>query len=264
MKQFEVPFNFDYDFLPRLSRKRELFPAIKCIYLPAYPDDAMSTRKDIFERETFPKSYEEYVARVKGLMALGLPLDVLMQQNATMEGMEKYYDLGFRMFIINDDDLAKRSKERWPDIYVSLSITRTPTLELIQSTDFSMYDDIILFFSFCRKLDDLEALPKEYKYVLMCNNDCYYLCPWHNKHWFPKDQAEVEQCLKNCSLYTATFENRSRIWPQDLRYFDPYVDSYKLVDRLWTTDEILHDLEFYASRNEGADPSPEEIYRQDH
>ena len=118
-KQYEVPYNFSYDFVPKLSRRRELFPYIRCIYLPAWREDATSTRKDIEKREEYPKSYDEYVLRLKCLQQLGLPLCVLMQRNATLDALERYYDLGIRMFTISDDSLAIASKSRHPDISVT-------------------------------------------------------------------------------------------------------------------------------------------------
>ena len=166
-KQYEVPYNFSYDFVPKLSRRRELFPYIRCIYLPAWREDATSPRKDIEKREEYPKSYDEYVLRLKCLQQLGLPLCVLMQRNATLDALERYYDLGIRMFTISDDSLAIASKSRHPDISVTLSITSALTKSDIKSRDLSMYDHIVLFFWFSRHLDTVKTLPKKYRYILI-------------------------------------------------------------------------------------------------
>ena len=122
-KQYELPYNFSYDFIPKLSRKRELFSYIRCIYLPAWKEDAVSTRQDIETREEYPKTYEEYVLRLKCLQQLGLPLCVLMQRAATLDALEKYYNLGIRIFTISEDALAVAAKSRHPEISVTLSIT---------------------------------------------------------------------------------------------------------------------------------------------
>jgi hypothetical protein len=160
-KQYELPYNFSYDYIPKLSRKRELFSYIRCIYLPAWKEDAISTRQDIETREEYPKTYEEYVLRLKCLQQLGLPLCVLMQRDATLDALEKYYNLGIRIFTISEDALAIAAKSRHPEISVTLSITSALTVADIQSRDFSMYDHIVLFYWFSRHLDVVKESAKE-------------------------------------------------------------------------------------------------------
>ena len=129
-------------------------------------------------------TYDEYVLRLKCLQQLGLPLCVLMQRNAPLDALERYYDLGIRMFTISDDSLAIASKSRHPDISVTLSITSALTESDIKSRDLSMYDHIVLFFWFSRHLDTVKTLPKKYRYILIPNTDCYWNCRWHDAHWF--------------------------------------------------------------------------------
>ena len=85
MKQYELPYNFAYDYVGKLARNRELFPYISCIYLPAYVEDAITTRRDIPLRDEYPKSYDEYLIRLKELMPQGLHLCILIHMNASMK-----------------------------------------------------------------------------------------------------------------------------------------------------------------------------------
>ena len=67
---------------------------------------------------------------------------------------------------MNDDNLALMAKDKYADIRCILSITRILSLEDIQNNDYSMYDEIVLFFNFCRQVQLLKELPTKYKYVL--------------------------------------------------------------------------------------------------
>lgn len=262
-KQYEVPYNFSYDFVPKLSRKRELFSYIRCIYLPAYREDATSTRQDIETREEYPKSYDEYVLRLKCLQKLGLPICVLMQRNASLDVLEKYYDLGIRIFTITDDALAIAAKSRHPDISVTLSITSALTENNIKTRDLSMYDHIVLFYWFSRHLDALKDLPEKYRYILIPNTDCYWNCKWHDAHWFAASREAETAATSLCRKCIHDMRDTSYIEPENLSHFDPYIDSYKLVDRLNTTDQILTDLERYAFRNAGAQKREEAYFNVD-
>jgi hypothetical protein len=55
----------------------------------------------------------------------------------------------------------------------------------------------------------------------------------------------------------------SYIEPENLSYFDPYIDCYKLVDRLNPTSQIITDLERYASGNIGAQKREEAYFNVD-
>lgn len=267
MKMYEVPYNFDRDFFEKISADLDPLRFVECFYIPAWHEDCQCTRQDVTFRDTYPKSYEEYTIRFNMLKALGRPVYVLMQRGATKDLVKKYYGLGARGFIFNDDTLATWMSIEYPDVVRTLSVTRALTAEQIKTEDLSMYDRIVLFYWFNRHLDALKELPKKYNYVLMCNNDCYYDCKWHDAHWFAQgedmhDYAEkikgvCEQCRK---MARNELKNSAIIEPENLVYFDDYVAGYKLVDRLWPTDRILEALRYYAHRNIGAEPRQEEYF----
>jgi hypothetical protein len=106
-----------------------------------------------------------------------------MQRDATLDALEKYYNLGIRIFTISEDALAIAAKSRHPEISVTLSITSALTAADIQSRDLSMYDHIVLFYWFSRHLDVVKGLPKKYRYILIPNTDCYWNCKWHEGHF---------------------------------------------------------------------------------
>ena len=258
MKQYEVPYNFAYDFYTKLRRRADPFPYVKCIYLPSF--EGKNTRYDATLQDGYPKTKKEYELRLKALQQLGLPLCILMQKEATMGRVEEYYSMGIRMVILNDDSLASEIHRKHPKVTMILSITRAITVEEIQNTDLSMYDEIVLFFWFNRHLTEVKNLPKKYRYVLIPNNDCYYKCRWHDAHWFADSLEEMNAATSKCRACIGGLRDTTYIEPENLAYFDPYIDSYKLVDRLNPTDRILEDLDRYAHRNIGAVQREEDWY----
>jgi len=266
MKKFEVPYNLDPDYPAKLRLRQNLIPYIECIYAAAWKDDCDNTRFDITYRDNYPKTYEEYVDRLKGLLALGIPVCILAQKGATITMIKRYRTLGVHQFILNDDKLAAKVKASFPELKLTLSITRALTLDELISGDFSMYDRIVLFHWFARHLDALERLPTNYQYTMICNSACYYDCKWHAAHWFLKaDNPELygkesDRICANCTALLAKGKQQSSyIEPEDLRYFDPYVSCYKLVDRYDDTDTIFNRLYSYSNRS-GTGGKPRDYY----
>ena len=145
-------------------------------------------------------------------------------------------------------------------------ITPTPTGAGDQIPKVLMYDRIVLFHWFARHLDALERLPTNYQYTMICNSACYYDCKWHDAHWFLKaDNPELygkesDRICANCTALLAKGKQQSSyIEPEDLRYFDPYVSCYKLVDRYDDTDTIFNRLYSYSNRS-GTGGKPRDYY----
>ncbi len=262
-----IPCNFDNDYVGALCERMSLFPYIKFVYVAAWKDDGDNTRHSTIFAPGYPATYEEYVMRIKLIQALGLSVCILAQKNFTMDTIEKYYDLGIHYFIMNNDELAVALKEKHDDITLILSITRNLSYTdiCLESNDFSMYDSIVLFHWFNRHLDYLKKLPTKYKYTIIPNSTCYYGCRWAAAHWFAKGDT-LEEYMKNvkvatdqCFPFTSDLRNTAYIEPENLHYFDPYIDSYKLVDREWPTSRILDDLQRYVERN-AVVPRDEDFY----
>lgn len=266
MKKFEVPYNLDPSFPVKLMQHPDLLPHIECIYAAAWKEDCDNTRFDITYREDYPKTYEEYEQRLKGLIALGIPVCILAQKRATLKMIRKYRALGIRQFILNDDKLAAKIKGYYPDTKLPLSITRAAKLEALQTGDFSMYDRIVLFHWFNRHLNEMSQLPSEYEYILICNSGCYHDCQWHGKHWFLQADTQEEYgrqsdaVCKSCATLLQQGKRQSAyVVPEDLGYFEPYVAAYKLADHYDDTDAILNNLYRYANRT-GGESKPVDYY----
>lgn len=266
MIKFELPYNFDPAYVSHFQEPEnsQFLPWVEFIYLPAWKDDCQNTRLDVTFRENYPKTYEEYTKRIADLQQLA-PVCVLMQKGASLDLIKKYKALGVNKFLINDDALAKMAKKEDPETWVGLSVTRALTLDEIKAGDFSMYDTVVLFYWFNRHLDKLGELPPG-NYTIMCNNDCYWDCQWHDAHWFAggKDAEEysqnVRKACEECGKHHMELRDSATILPEDLRYFDRFVYSYKLVDRIWDTDRIGFALAQYALRNYGAEPKHTEDF----
>lgn len=211
-------------------------------------------------RKTYPHDFDEYLQRIRQLEIFDIPLTLLMQRDATMDTFQKYYDLGFRQFIMNDDELAARIKDKHADVQLTLSVTRVLYKEDIMTLDLSMYDYIVLFFWFNRHINDLKELPTKYKYILMPNDDCHWNCPYCKAHWSISNREQEVEILKKCVKQFHTMKDRAWIEANDLYYFDPYVSYYKLVDRLNKTQAIIDFLSEYASREYYNPVHPEDWY----
>ena len=72
MIKFEIPYNLDPAYPEKLLQRPALIPYIDCIYAAAWKDDCDNTRFDITFRSDYPTTYEEYVERIKSLLALGI------------------------------------------------------------------------------------------------------------------------------------------------------------------------------------------------
>ena len=196
----------------------------------------------------------------------GIPVCILAQKKATITMIRKYRSLGIHQFILNDDKLAARIKQEYPEVRLTLSITRALTLSELQAGNFSMYDRIVLFHWFARHLDAMQELPTNYRYTMIANSACYYDCKWHDEHWFLKadtpekyGQDSDRICAACSALLVKGKQQSALIEPEDLRYFDPYVSCYKLVDRYDDTDTIFNSLYSYATRT-GSGGKPREYY----
>lgn len=65
MIKFEIPYNLDPAYPEKLLQRPALIPYTDCIYAAAWKDDCDNTRFDITFRSDYPKTYEEYVERIK-------------------------------------------------------------------------------------------------------------------------------------------------------------------------------------------------------
>lgn len=253
MKQkFEVPYNFDMSLVDKLIPYKE---KADFIYLPSYFEDGENSRKDLILKGEVASSWEEYISHINKIKENGFDIGVLIQKDSNIDLIDKYYNLGIKIFILNNNDLVLQTKEKFTDIRCILSITAVLSLEDIKNNDYSMYDEIVLFFNFCRQIQLLKELPSKYNYVLIVNSHCVYNCDRCSDHWNLKTDTMEEYIKKADSLINnhcgnVFREDRAFIHPQDLVYFNDYMTNYKLVDRLMSSEEIIYEIDRYSKEYE--------------
>lgn len=280
MKTFEVPYNFQPDFITRFKEHPQLCEAIECVYLPAWHEDAETTRQDTNLVYEYPKTYQDWKSHVLRLKDEGMNPCILIQKcKDTFNVVEKYYEFGVRKFIINDDEAGRKLKGiHGNDIELILSITRVLSFEELcnEANDFSMYHHIVLFFYFNRHFDLIKQLPKKYKYSIIVNEHCFYNCKLHDEHWYMKfkdnndfEVKDIQMKLKchACQLRTNEYAvdqdaYTTYIDPHALGLIDDYIYCYKLVDRRMPTEIILYEVKRYAYHDNYYNVDDEKVKEQ--
>lgn len=243
MHKFELPYNQQKDWFDYAQQYKHLLNQVTSVYTAAWKEDAECTRKQLLTTDYAPKTWEEYVEHIKQLQRVGVNVNILMQRGVTEEAFKKYYDLGIRTFTMSDDLLVLKLKEKYPDIYVICSITKGLKYEDFFTVDMSMYDNIVLPFYFNRWISGIRTLPTHYKYTILANSSCCAYCDIAQKHWFnPLGNAEP------CKYENDPYAMHINIDPVFLPIFDPYIDTYKLVDREAPSELIFKGLSLYANQ----------------
>ena len=262
-KKFEVPYNFETEYLDKILELKEYFEYIKFIYMPAFDENYLqNTREETIypsvERSINYKNWDNYLNIIKGFQSIGLDICILIQRNASLKLVEKYINLGIKYFVINDDQLAKTIKKKYKDIYLILSITRNLSYDDIFNEDLSMYDEIVLMFWFNRHLQYIKKLPTKYKYAILTNSECNYKCTVFKEHWWNKIRGEkFNKCPCNA-------KDTIKIYVDDLIYFDQYIESFKLTDRAFQTKDIISILKLYLPAYKNIDSEKFDIEKEKH
>ena len=246
MTKFEIPFNFNFDgeYFNLLDERKELFQRIDCIYMPSFEKGGLTnTRVDLVK---YPKSEEEYVGYIREFQKRNIDVTILMQKNSSMEMVGKYHnEYGINDFTINNNELAFKIKEKYPNIKLRLSITAKATVDDINNHALDAYDNIVLFFWFNRHLDVIKKLPKTHEYSVLCNTRCLYNCPYCDRHWF--EVGYRVECMdeKIYSGIELDFNRIAFIRPCDLKYFEDYVSVFKLEGRECISKGIFAEFDKY-------------------
>lgn len=256
MKKFELPYNFNFDkkWFQYMDENKDLWGYIDMIYLPCFVynnsnETIYNTREEI---KRYPKSKYEYRNHIEKLKRYNIPISILIQKNSSLELIEEYInDYDIHSFVINNDELARELKSKYGDkINLRLSITRMVTREELETKDLSMYDDICLFFTWTRKLDELRKLPKKYKYVVIVNTICLWNCKNSLKHWF-NGKTFKPNCFGRsnpCTYRDINMKTSAYVRPEDLSLFDDSIETYKLQGRENYSSAIFDNLKQYVSR----------------
>ena len=256
MIKFELPYNFNFDgkYFTLLDLRKEYFNNIDCIYMSAFENKIVNTRR---EDLLFPKTEDDYYKHILEFQKRNININILMQKNATLDIIEKYYHkYNIKDFTINDNVLASKIKEKYPNITLRLSITAKASVKDINDKAFDVYDNIVLFFWYNRHLDVIKQLPKKHKYTILCNTRCMYNCPYCDEHWFGDSRKAAEKCFDKRFVlgHILNFPNIAYIRPVDLIYFKDYISVFKLEGREASSNFIFSNFDKYLLSKETTIP----------
>lgn len=263
MKQFEIPYNFDYELISALY-KLNIPDAFHCIYVSPYWEDYISAKynlshpngKDMNDNKKLNRQeYEKHIFHID----LHFPnkLMLLLQQNnycISKELLIYYHNLGFHKFCVGNLEQAEQIKQLYPNDEVIGSITMKIMPQDLQDNKYEIFDGFVLWFPYNRNLPIIKQLPKKYKYVLLVNCDCNIYCPGTH-HWFAsKEDEQITRCPGNNN-----WENLIRIEHRDLQLFEPYISYFKLQGREFCTFQIIREFLSYLSFSQILPPQNLEI-----
>ena len=228
---WEIPFNFKKDWF---TEAKPYIDYIECVYLPIF-ERGHTTREWIGCPE-----WNKYLDNIRKIQDLGLKPSLLIQKDSSEELIEKYYNLGVKDFIINDDDLATKIKQDFTDVYLRLSIMRWSVEDVKKDLP---YDNICLPYYYNRHFDEITKLPKK-NYTLLVNATCLWDCPWFQQHGFTGKHGTCGNLRFN-KIGGIRYGNISYIPPKQLDLFKPYIKTFKLQGRDFSSKLIFDDLEKY-------------------
>ena len=250
--KFEIPFNLDPRFIDWVNSDGKSYKEkIEFIYMPCFHDDCRNSRELTPAYLKYnPFTRTEYNNLVQKLHSTDCDIAVLMQDNSVYNRLNKdlikyYIDLGFKYFIVGDDNISDLIKSIDNSVYTVASLTKVMTFNDVMEKDLSMYDIIVLHHWANRAVDSLKYLPQKYKYVLMVDIACTYkFASWCKVHWFHPDTDEANEYAKLCCKDRYTRE--VRIFPEDYYLFEPYLHSWKLgFDRGTEIEFIIENMKNY-------------------
>ena len=240
MRKFEIPFNHTDSMLEFLEKYKEvLLPYISHLLVAPFIDDHHSTRHK--EASTKPTDRNKYEEQIIKLQKLGYTPAILINgiERVPQSFFDYYIDkLHCNTFIVHSDETAKYIKDNYKNITTIASITKKLSLRDIQEKDLSMYDYIVLFYTFNACYNNIKKLPSKYKYILMVNTYCDFTCDF-NTHWFKDDGSKCPR-QKNMEA------NTTCIFAKDYELFDPYISIYKLQGREYDTNHIVKEMLYWV------------------
>lgn len=242
-RYFEIPFNHQDDLLYFLEKNKEkLLRYVKHILVAPFICDYKSTRHQEALKVINRDIYE---MQIKRLQQAGYKVALLfnMPEDVDSKIFNYYINLKIDTFIVNNDKLANILHNRGK--ITIASITKRLQLNDIIKNDLSMYDYIVLDYTFNASFNRIQRLPENFKYILMVNTFCDFTCDFYS-HWREKSNFI---CPKKINGY----KNTTLINPMDYEKFDPYISIYKLQGREYHTEEICKDIMWYIFRNKKYD-----------
>lgn len=249
-RKFEIPYNFDPNYIDTLVSCGLVKDNIKYIYVAPFVEDYITVVRD----ECYPFSTltrEEYVNHINKIKSVfSGKMQLLLQKKDKLmdeKTLKWYIDLGFTSFCCGSKEQARIIKNYDKNLTIIGSILMHITRDMLYANpDYkNFFDALVLDFSYGRNLQKIKLLPEGFDYIILINSYCNSKCDGDH-HWYVKNVGENVMCPgRLCE--TGDFDRTVLIRPMDLHYFDPYISVYKIQDRSWSTEEIIRDIILYTT-----------------
>ena len=249
--KFEIPYNFDPNFINALLACGINEDSIAFIYVAPFPEDYQT----ILRAEPYPFSsltraeYVEHILKINKFFPGKLQLLLQNKEKLLSDDQLKWYiKLGFTAFCCGNPQQAEMIKKLNNKLEVIGSIVLHIDKKTLESNPYyqQYFDYFVLDFKFSRKLHEIKLLPENKKYMILANAICSNKCDGDH-HWNVKTRNEPIKCPGKFGVDHADFAETTLIRPMDLKYFMPYIDVFKIQDRSWTTNEIIRDIILYTT-----------------
>lgn len=265
MKKLHVPFNGDLEILNLYSEWKN---SIQEIYFPANPTIFPSAR-----RLNFPSNYDDYVDKIISFCKENKINSTLLLNGSNFSLLDEdfhklqdYLNLlvskGLDIIVLANPLLANWIKTNWPTLTIRLSIisgvnTVTKILNIYET---GCIDEICLPPEANRNLDLLKFIKKncpKLKISLLVSGTCRGGCPMYNWHQaesssVPKDYKNSEHQIiqneiwNNIKKLNSSFLQNPAIFPSELKWYDKYVDGFKIEGRQFATRQMENIIPHYA------------------
>ena len=252
-RKFEIPYNFDINYIDALNTCGLINNSIEYIYMAPFHEDYMTIlRADPYgSRQLTRDQYVMHIQKIRKFFDGKMQL-LLQKKDKIMplETLKWYLDLGFTCFCCGNPEQAKLIKEYDNNLTVIGSIVLHLTRKDLEADYNNKYyekyfDKFVLDFSYGRHIEKIKILPETKKYMILVNSYCNNRCRG-DQHWNIKTEYDPFVCPGKI-FETHDFAECVLIRPMDLKYFDPYIDVYKIQDRSWPTADIIRDIILYTT-----------------
>ena len=252
VRTFEIPYNFDKNLIDALTKIKHIQEMCHSIYIPPYCEDYHSVKQyyDTVEngvvkmqRLITRQNYENHIEYIRQHFPNKMML--LLQQNDFVinnELLNYYINLGFTKFCVGSVEQANNIKKIMPRAEIVASITMKLSPQDLEEKQYEVFDAIVLWFPYNRKISVIKTLPKKYRYIILVNCECNVYCEGTH-HWFTD---EIKLLSLDCpKTRDNSWINTMRIYPWDLSLFEPYVSHFKIQGREYSTEYLLPIIDKY-------------------
>jgi len=266
MRHFSVPYNNDRLFFSKFENKLQYVNFFKELYF-SIPNKWTGSGRSIPQAEDYEAEIVEITHEAKSkniecnmllnVGCLGLKLsdknfikDILNYLSSLVE------KANIDVITVADYFLAKELKKAFSTIKLECS-----SIAYINSLTKAEYwvnigcDILVIPTVLNKDLKLIQEFRKEFPDLilkLVTNQKCLYDCPmWISHHNIRSHGNEgciyEELCHKDFADNPWKYISSSYIPPEYIHFYDKYIDIYKLVDRKFTTENIIKQFDIYSN-----------------